>query len=500
VEARKNDNAPSQLTRLESISWLLIAAVATWALVTIRGSIGSAQVALIYVLIVLGASARRGRRLGLSLAAGCFFAFNFFFVPPYATLTVANPSDWIVLLAFLTTSAVAAQLLHRSQNEADLARQRTLELRRLATAGAEGLQAAHADDAIVAIARVIREELGTDECEVYLRDGDKDLVRLVARATAAGTGSERHISHVERRVADIVLTADASTIIVPLQVRARPVGLLRLHSGRALSSGVIQHPFAEVLAYYAALGLERLRLTADAEHADALREADRLKDALLAAVSHDLRTPLTTIKAAAHEMAVDGDQRARTIEVETDRLNRYVSNLLDLSRLNGGALKPSFEIVPAADLLGAAVQQAAAILADRDVRLSVAPGKQILARCDFVLTLHALVNVLENAVRYSGSEYPVEVHAYLDGEWMRLDIADRGTGIREADRERIFQPFERGDHSVRVGGAGLGLPIARRLLEVQSGTLTFADRAGGGTVFTLSVPSTEPADLGDGSL
>jgi two-component system, OmpR family, sensor histidine kinase KdpD len=168
--------------------------------------------------------------------------------------------------------------------------------------------------------------------------------------------------------------------------------------------------------------------------------------------------------------------------------------------LNGGALKPSFEIVPAADLLGAAVQQAAAILADRDVRLSVAPGKQILARCDFVLTLHALVNVLENAVRYSGSEYPVEVHAYLDGEWMRVDIADRGTGIREADRERIFQPFERGDHSVRVGGAGLGLPIARRLLEVQSGTLTFADRAGGGTVFTLSVPSTEPADLGDGSL
>lgn len=507
----------------ERVAWVAAAVVTTALLVALRERIGEAHVALSYLLIVLGASARGGRRLGLVLALLSFLAFNFFFIPPYHTLAIHSRLDWLVLLAFLTTSAVATQLLHRAQAEATAARRRAEEIDRLAALGAESLNAARAEDAVAAIAEVILSGLGVAACEIYLRDAGTGETRCVARAARGGAGASGAAADarlLDRAVEGLalarrpdgstyeaepeeattatrrLLSTDARSMFIPLRVRDRQVGVLRLESGETIALDGGEQRFAEALAYYAALALERVQLAVVAEHADALREADRLKDALLASVSHDLRTPLTTIKALAHDIAAEGDERAVVVEAEADRLNRFVSDLLDLSRLNSGPAPPPGELVAADDVLGAALQQLSGAPGAERVHASLAPGEPFLvARLDFVDTLRALVNLVENALKYSPDPSPVEVTVRREGEWIAFEVADRGPGIPAGDRELVFEPFRRGNRAPNAPGTGLGLPIAKRAAELQGGSLRYAPRPGGGSLFTLRLPAVDASEL-----
>jgi K+-sensing histidine kinase KdpD len=254
------------------------------------------------------------------------------------------------------------------------------------------------------------------------------------------------------------------------------------------------------------LAADRVRLVAAAEHAEALREADRLKDALLASVSHDLRTPLTTIKALAHDIATApraeggaaaGDERGAVIEQQCDRLNHMVADLLDLSRLNAGGLPIERQLNAAEDLVGAAIQQVSGAADGRELRTSLAWLEPMpVGSFDFVHSLRILVNLIENALKYSPADAPIDIGVTTDGDMLAISVADRGQGVPAAERERIFEPFYRpSGASPDAGGAGLGLAIARRLAQAQDGTLTYADRPGGGSVFTLRLPA---ADLGTG--
>jgi K+-sensing histidine kinase KdpD len=261
--------------------------------------------------------------------------------------------------------------------------------------------------------------------------------------------------------------------------------------GRANAEAAAARQHAEEIDRLAALSVQ---LAAEAEHAEALREADRLKDALLASVSHDLRTPLTTIKALAHDLAAAGDERAAVIEQQSDRLNHMVADLLDLSRLNAGGVPMQTEINAAEDLVGAAIQQVAGTLGERELRTSLALREPMpVGRFDFVHSLRILVNLIENALKYSPADAPIEIAMRGEGEWIAIAVADRGRGVPPAERERIFEPFYRpagvSPDAVRAGGAGLGLAIARRLAQAQAGTLTYEDRPGGGSVFTLRLPA-----------
>ena len=353
------------------LAWTLVLAACDAVMLALRSRLGSAHVALLLLLVVLFGSAAHGRAVGLWLATLSFVVFDALFIPPYGTLAVRAPVDWIVLLVFLATSVVAAQLLARAQEQARAAEARAAEIDRLSA--------------------------------------------------------------------------------------------------------------------------ERLRLMAEAEHAQALRETDRLKDALLASVSHDLRTPLTTIKALAHDLGALGDERAEIIEHEADRLNRVVADLLDLSRLNAGALALRLEVNAVDDLLGALLQQVEPALPDRrlDVRL---PEHEplLVGRFDLAHTLRILVNLVENAAKYSPRGSSIEIAASREGGALAIRIADRGPGIPPAETERVFEPFYRPPGSPPdIGGAGLGLSIARRLAEAQGGALAYAPRAGGGSVFTLSLPAAD---------
>jgi two-component system sensor histidine kinase KdpD len=344
----RHDSAPTnQRRRMTSARAIVLSALSliacTLGMLAVRPMLAEVHVALILLLVVLGTSAGGGRVLGLASAAVAFIIFDVLFVPPYNTLVVANPLDWIVLLAFLATSVVAAQLLYR------------------------------------------------------------------------------------------------------------------------------------------------------AEHVAALRETDRLKDALLASVSHDLRTPLTTIKAMAHELGSLGDERSEIIEQEADRLNRFVADLLDLSRLNAGALPLRVELNAADDLLGALVQRVEASLGRKRLAVTLPPGDALLlGRFDFVQALRALANLVENARKYDPSDAPIEITAERIGAELAIHVADRGPGVLAQDASRLFEPLPRPSGAPSAAGsAGLGLSIAKWVAEAQGGRLTYAARAGGGSVFTLFLPAVD---------
>jgi two-component system sensor histidine kinase KdpD len=236
-------------------------------------------------------------------------------------------------------------------------------------------------------------------------------------------------------------------------------------------------------------------LVASAERVEGERRVERLRSALLAAISHDLRTPLTTIKAIAHELRSGAEQeRGAVIEQEADWLDALVGDLLDLSRIQAGAVRPVLAVNTVDDLIGSALRRAAGTLRGRRVEVEH-PREELLAGVfDFAQTLRILVNLLDNAAKYSPADSVVDVRVRRRADRLVIDVMDRGPGVAEAERERIFESFYRpAGQRPDVRGHGLGLSIARGLAEAQGGTVRYAPRSGGGSVFTLELPSADIA-------
>jgi len=497
---------------------LLALALTTLVMLAFRARLDKAHVALIYLLVVLGGSAAGGRVLGIALGVSAFLLFNVFFLPPYNTLSLADPLDWLVLFTFLVTSVVAAELLDRLRRNAMLAEARASELDRLATLGAETLNAARADQALSAIADVIRQTVGVEQCELFIWDSDEGELRRIAASRAAGdetsTGMEstellKYVastrrSAIEREDGTIHVVGDSESdsppttsrsgtaFAIALAARGQTVGALRISARAPFAFSPDQSRVLSALAYYAALAIYRLRLERAEETTESLRRADRLKDALLASVSHDLRTPLTTIKGIAHEIFDQGQPRAAVIEEEADRLSSLVDGLLEMSQLDAGVLQvePAFNTVD--DLIGAALRRAETVLRDHPIETDIAEEEMIAGRFDFSHSLRIVVNLLENAAKYSPARTPIAIGAECrDGE-IRISISDRGPGVPPSERDRIFEPFYRAPGATPdVRGAGLGLSIARRLAEAQGGSLEINERQGGGSTFVLALPAAE---------
>jgi two-component system sensor histidine kinase KdpD len=273
------------------------------------------------------------------------------------------------------------------------------------------------------------------------------------------------------------------------------VGVLVVSAGGTnnLALNAAQRRFLDAIGYYAALGAERVRLASEAEEARELREANRAKDEVLAAVSHDLRTPLTTIKLLAQSAATRGEPTAAVIEEQADRLAELVTNVLDLSRLRAGGVSLDLELNTAEDLIGAAINRSEGIMRGRTVVAHVDLSEPALAgRFDFVQSLRIVGNLFDNAVRHSPEGGVVELFTERDGPWLVIRVADRGPGVSPQERQRIFEPFYRPrSEAPDAGHAGLGLSIARQLAELQNGSLQYEPRDGGGSAFVLRLPAAE---------
>jgi K+-sensing histidine kinase KdpD len=231
------------------------------------------------------------------------------------------------------------------------------------------------------------------------------------------------------------------------------------------------------------------RLSAEASHAAALREAAHFKDILLASVSHDLRTPLTSIRALAQDAAASGDANSAIIVAQTERLGKMVAHLLDMSRVNAGASPMTIELNTAEDLVGAVMEEMNGADGLDRVRVEIdytAPA--LVGMFDFVESLRILTNLLDNALLYSPASTQVDLSAMRAGEWLVFSVADRGPGVPIGDAERIFEAFYRhASTSSSVHGTGLGLAIARSLAEAQGGAVDYSPREGGGSVFALKL-------------
>ena len=451
--------------------------IATVAMVRVREQIDQVHVVLVYLLIILGASTAGGRLLAFPLAGVGFLLIDYYFQRPYGEMSSAKPLDWLALASYLLTAGVATHLLVRAQTEAEESRRRAVEVASLARLGSETLSVGRAEDALVRIAEVIRTTLGMSRCAISanIKEG---------AGPAVDARSEEPI---------VSPSEPVEKILIPLAVQGRLVGTLRLENDTPVSLDPAQRRFLDAITYYAALALDRVRLVTEAEHAEALREADRLKDIVLASVSHDLRTPLTTIKALAQSEALQGNESGAAIEEQADRLTRLVSDLLDLSRLKGGGFAAKPELNTADDLVGAAVRQTKGLFANRPLRTVIdLASPTLVGHFDFSQSLRVLCNLLENALRYSPPGECVELAARRDGDMLVFSVSDRGPGVDPADVDRIFEPFYRSHASPPdAGRAGLGLSIARTLAELQGGGVEYAARPGGGSVFSLRLPASE---------
>ena len=498
--------------------WFAVLVVVSLAMLTIRGRLDKAHVALAFLLVVLGASSAGGRGLGISLSVTAFLVFNLYFLRPYNTLVIADPLDWLVLIAFLVTCLVAAQLLERQRRQAEIADQRADEIDRLAVLGAETLNSPRAEDALGAIATVIRKATMTHACEIFLRANGAALrlagrsppnlaedpdVRLLTYTVDHGEAAAERPDGTLTLIGDALAGARAEpsatsplsnlrALGIPLAVRGRIVGALRLSAVPSFTLSSDQRRILGALSYYAALGAERVRLAAAEAEAESLRRADHLKDALLAAVSHDLRTPLTAIKGIANEIWRGGDpERAQTIEEEADRLNALVEDLLELSQLNAGNLRMTLALNTADDVIGAALERVEAAHGAGRIEVHIANDGEILTgRFDFSHTMRTLTNLLENALKYSPADAPISLRASEADGRLLFVVEDSGPGVPVQDVPRIFEPFHRGsDIPDGVRGTGLGLSIARQLAEAQQGTLVYEPRTAGGSRFIFSLPA-----------
>ncbi|MEP6620221.1 MAG: ATP-binding protein [bacterium] len=516
------------IDRRRAIGWVIwggILALTTALLLGAReDQLEQSHVALTMLLVVLGGSMAGGRALGFALAGASTLLLDTFFQLPYGLLSVNKPLDNIVLVAFLAAAFVTTELLARARHEAAAAEARANEIETLSRLGSETLRYAATEDVLEAISVLVRRAIGADSCTILPFEVPPDITSI--KSGAQTTAPVRAVEGLEGALASqaiksgrpvfvgeqgaiiehgrvdlgqpAALVLQAHQLALPLRAEERIIGVLIVRGAAGLMLDAPRRRLLAAMGYYAALGIERTRLIAEAAYSEALREAQRAKEEIFAAVSHDLRTPLTTIKVLAQSGAARGEPSSIAIAEQADRLARMVGDLLESSRLKTGSFSLTPELNTAEDLVGAALRQTEGILNGRTIVVDIDfDSPALVGRFDFVHTLRIMGNLLDNALRHTPEGGTVDMRAERDDRWLVLTVADRGAGVPPQERERIFDAFYRpASATPDTGHAGLGLSIARSLADVQGGTVTYEDRDGGGSRFVLRLPAADVDDMG----
>ena len=494
----------------------------------LRAAVTMPNLALIYLPLVILLAVGWGWWPALAAAVLAVLAYSFFFVEPVHTFTILDPQQWIELLVFLLAAAVTSTLAARARAEREQARRRADEAT-LLYAVSRSLDGRPLGEALAEVAMLLRTSLGLRGCAIFLADDDGKLLPspavsvgeagggsggvpadwLLARTredggATDGLGSNLRDPGTLRWIAVRRLGCGpaGSGHQVPLRVGGHTVGTLRL---TVLPTG-LDDEASRLLASVAdhlAAAIERERLRRAADEAELLRRTDELRAALLSSVSHDLRTPLAAIKASAGSLLqrdvpwteADREGFAAAIEREADRLDHLVRNLLDLSRIEGGALRPRREWYDPAELIREVVARLGPTLAEHPLRLAL-PEDLPPIRIDYLMIDQVLTNLLENAARYTPPGTPINVVLdRADGE-LRVGVIDHGPGIPPAEAGSIFDRFWRLNPAV-PGGSGLGLAVSRGFVEAHGGRLWLDQTPGGGATFRFSLPTDEaPAATG----
>ena len=507
---------------------------------------------LIYLLAVLALAALRGLYASLLASLLAFFLFDFLFIPPVYSLTVAKLADILTLIVFLITAIVTSQLTSALRQQAQDASHRERETRMLydilrATNRQEDVR-----HQLTILARSIIEiysSLGIYDCafllphndgifsilasaytlpeQIQLSTDESSMVKWVQahgnpvnlKNTLATSHMNTHQIPIERRgKANKRQVIRPYIRLIPLKTEQQVIGILRLNIEEdvecmALEDGIgneYDHPTSQGIFFSAFLEqavtiIEQGRMRNESLQTKVLQKTDALRSALLSSVSHDLRTPLATIKTSVtslQQKEVEWNEDARqsfisAIEREADRLNGLVENLLDMSRIEAGALHPEKVWYPLDELVRDVLERMHEQLRERKVQVDIAdtlpPIEINSVQIDQVLT-----NIIENAVHHTPEGSPIDINMYHTEKQVHVSIADRGPGVLPTERERIFDKFYRvlGDPPVSTysRGSGLGLAICRALIEAHEGLIWVEPREGGGAIFHFTLPLSELED------
>jgi two-component system sensor histidine kinase KdpD len=483
-----------------------LVAVTTLVGLPLRSFIDPTNLVMLYLLAVVLAALRLGRYPAVLTSLLSVLAFDLMFVQPYHTLAVADAQFVLTFIALLGVGLVISTLTAQAREQARAAQDRATHTRTLYELSRD--LAMVLDPADVArtvmnhIARVFRGKAAVllangQGLEPALDSPEFDLDGDEVDAAAWAYRQGQPAGHYTKARSEVKGT------YLPLSSTQGVVGVLGFQpAGQAGSLKPEQWRLLEAFASLTAQALTRIDLTREARQAQLLRESEKLQAALLNSISHDLRTPLASITGALSSLRDDAaylDETARALLVNTaweqaDRLNDFVGNLLDMTRLEAGMRKVQPELCDVQDLVGVALERLGNRLEERDLVLEV-PGILPPVPMDLPLMAQALVNLLDNALKYSPPARPITVRAEVTGPELRLTVVDEGPGIPEEDVTRIFDKFYRVQRSAEVTGIGLGLPISKGIVEAHGGRIWAANQAGGGTAFTIVLPAVSPPDL-----
>ena len=478
---------------------LLLVAAATALSAFIDPYISPTNLVVIFLLAVVVAAVYLGRGPSILVSILGVVAFDYFFVPPHLTLAVANTEYLLTFIGLLAVGLVISQLTVQVREQAEAVQQREAETVELYELGRDLTVASDLEAVAQAAIAHVGQTFGR-EVAVFLP------VKNTLNVYAASQGLS--ISENDQAVADWVYEhgqvagrgtetlPEASMRYQPLKTMRGVVGVLGvkpLDPARHLTRDQIRT--LDAFANQIGLAMERASLAEQARQAELLEITDKLQNALLNSISHDLRTPLVSITGALSSLADEHlqlDESARRSLIETageeaDRLNRLVGNLLDMTRLESGAMKIKKETSDIQDVIGSALEELGSRLGERVINIDI-PAELPLVQMDFVLVERVLVNVIDNALKYSPATQPIEIKAHTAGAFLEIEVADRGTGIPPEDLSRIFDKFYRVQRPDNVSGTGLGLSISKGIVQAQGGFIGAENRAGGGTIISISLP------------
>jgi two-component system, OmpR family, sensor histidine kinase KdpD len=491
--------APSRYTRRVSIRGNL-EALATVAGATVVAAplawlVEPGTLTTLYLLAVVVVAVRAGRGPAVVAALGSVAAFDFFFIPPYFTFAVAHPQYLLTFGVMLVVGLVVGTLTARLRRQAEDARARERWTAALATLAAAAGRTADADD----LARAASDEVA--------RLFAADVTVLLANASGAlrpVAGAECFpVDEGERAAAERAFAArapagkgtafvvDAPALCLPLVAGGTALGVVVLRLGSRPDADDRRR--IETFVSHVALALERCRLAGEAHAARVAVDTERLRASLLTSVSHDLRTPLTAITGAVTTLLDRGerlDRRTQTelleaVRDEADRLNRLVQNLLEITRLESGALRVQRQWHPLEEVVGAALGRLGRALGGRKVTVTIPPDMPLVA-IDDVLIEQALFNLLDNAAKYTPPASPVRILVTAGGSHVTVEIADHGPGLPRGQEDRVFEKFHRATSGGR--GAGLGLAICRGIVEAHGGRIWAQNLPEGGVAFLFTLP------------
>jgi two-component system sensor histidine kinase KdpD len=449
----------------------------TWLLRSWATRLHLSNVAMAYLLVVLGVATTFGRAPAIVAAILAFLTFDWNFVHPVGHLTVSDPNEWLMLIVFLITGLTTGQLAGALRQRAQEAREGQQESRLLYDL--TGAMSSQADLASILelTARRVREVFRAESCEFLLRDGEGRLP-----ATEGGL--------------DINTRRPYGSRALPLRAGEHDFGVAYVGPRQGGQDyGEKEQRLLATFTGHAALAIERTRLARALNEAQLVRESDALKSALLSSISHDLRSPLAAIKAFATGLLEGGAEcdaatvreGLAAIDHESDRLNRLVGNLLDISRLQAGALRMNCDSYAVAEVVAEVVGRMARGLAGHPLEVRI-PDDLPAVWIDCPLIQQVLTNLLENAVKHTPPATPIRITARRTTDGVAVSVADEGPGIAPSQREAVFARFYRLEESEgKRAGTGLGLAICRGFVEAHGGAI-WIEESERGTHVTFSLP------------